>query len=159
MQGSRRSPLHTTRRFFALSVAAAGAGAALAPHDAAACQCLEEYWGDMVARTDVIFRGRVISIVSLLDTEPRDLRGLSEDEARGTHLFQFAVYDALKGEVGERIEVAAYGLFQMCGSAMAMSDILLVCAMRDAALGLVTGSCNVHPDADASLARYLRTLL
>lgn len=36
----------------------------------------------MVARTDVIFRGRVISIVSLLKAEPRDLRGMSEDEAR-----------------------------------------------------------------------------
>lgn len=153
------SPMRTTRRFFALSLATAGAGATFAPQDAAACQCPEEYWGDVVARTDVIFRGRVISIVSLVEAEPRDLRGMSEDEARGMGLFQFEVYDALKGEVGERVEVVASGLFQMCGWAMAMGDILLVRAMRDAALGLVTGSCRVHPDADGSGARYVRTLM
>jgi hypothetical protein len=74
-------------------------------------------------------------------------------------LFQFEVYDAFKGEVGERIEVVAAGLPLMCGWRMALGDILLVRAVRDPALGLVTGACNLHPDADGSGARYLRTLM
>jgi len=156
--------MRVTRRFFALSLAAAGAGAALAPQDAAACQCLEFNWQDELSSTrfshsDVIFRGRVISIVSLADAAPRDLRGMSEEEARDMQLFQFEVYDAFKGELGERVEVAASGLPLMCGWRMALGDILVVRAVRDAALGLVTGSCSVQPDTDGRGARYLRTLM
>lgn len=84
---------------------------------------------------------------------------MSEDEARDMRVFQFEVYDAFKGEVGERIEVVASGLPLMCGWRMAMGDILLVRATRDPALGLVTGSCRVQPDTDGSGARYLRTLM
>jgi hypothetical protein len=156
--------MHTTRRFFALSLAAASAVAVLAPQNAAACQCLEFNWQDELSSTrfshsDVIFRGRVSSIVSISEAEARDRRDTNEDEARGMHLFQFEVYDAFKGEVGERIEVVAPGLPLMCGWRMAIGDILLVRAVRDPALGLVTGACSVHPDTDGSSARYLRTLM
>jgi hypothetical protein len=158
------SPMRTTRRFFALSLAAAGAGAALAPQDAAACQCLEENWADVVAgasffRTEVIFRGRVVSIVPLLEAEPRHLRGMSTDEARDVRLLQFEVYDRVKGDVGERIEVMEFGHLQFCGYGMSMGAIVLVRATRDPALGLTTGPCIVYPDADGSHARYLRTLM
>lgn len=155
--------MRMTRRFFAFSLAAASAGAAWAPQDAAACQCLEFSWEDDISttsysRSDVIFRGRIISVASLLNAEPHNLRGMS-DEARDIRLFQFEVYDAFKGEVGERLEVAASGLSLMCGWRMAPGDILLVRAVRDPALGLVTGACRVHPDTDGSGARYLRTLM
>lgn len=156
--------MRTTRRFFALSLAAAGAGAALAPQDAAACQCLQEDWVEVVAgtshfRTEVIFRGRVISIVPLLEAEPRDLRGMSESAARDVRLFRFEVYDLLKGDVGEQTEVLEIGRLQLCGWGMSMGDVVLVRASRDATLGLTTGPCIVYPDADGSRARYLRTLM
>lgn len=156
--------MRATRRLFVLFLAATGAGAAWSPQDAAACQCLEFNWQDELSSTrlshsDVIFRGRVISVVSLADAAPRALRGMSVDEARDMRLFQFDVYDAFKGEVGERIEVAASSLLLMCGWRMALGDILLVRAVRDPALGLVTGACSVHPDTNGSGARYLRTLM
>lgn len=53
--------MRAARRFFVFSLAAAGVSAALAPRDAFACQCLEETVWDVLDRTDVIFRGRVIS--------------------------------------------------------------------------------------------------
>lgn len=149
--------MRITRRLFVFSLAAAPA--ALVPQDAAACACLERSGEDMIAQADVIFRGRVTSIMPLLEAEPRDLRGMSEDEARDVILVRFRVYDLLKGDVGRRVEVAELRGHATCGSPVALGRIVHVRATRDAAIGLVAGPCDLNEDADGRMTRYLRALM
>lgn len=149
--------MRITRRLFVFSLAAASA--ALAPQDAAACACLERSGEDMIVEADVIFRGRVISIVPLMEVEPRNLRGMSEDEARDISLVRFRVYDVLKGDVGRRVVVAERRGYATCGSPLALGRIVHVRATRDAAIGLVAGPCDLNEDANGRMTRYLRALM
>jgi hypothetical protein len=64
----------------------------------------ETVW-DVVARTDVIFRGRVISDTPLLQTEPRDLRGFSERDAYNITRTRREVLEIVQGDPGETADV------------------------------------------------------
>lgn len=149
--------MRAARRFFVLSLAAAGASAVLAPRDAFACQCTEEYWGDMFARVDVIFRGRVISDTPLLQTEPRDLRGFDERDAYYMTLTGLEVLEVVKGDPGETADIVRLFIYSVCGRLLPAGYIVQVAAVRDAEHGLWVAPCDMRDDPDGRLTEFMRT--
>ena len=149
--------MRAARRFFVLSLAAAGASAVLAPRDAFACQCLEEYWGDMVARADVIFRGRVISDTPLLQTEPRDLRGYDEIDAYYMTRTRFEVLQVVKGDPGETADIVRPFIYSVCGRLLPTGTIVQVAAVRDPDHGLSVSPCDMRDDPDGRLTQFMLT--
>jgi hypothetical protein len=149
--------MRTARRFFVFSLAAAGASAALAPRDAFACQCMEETAFDVLARADVIFRGRVISDTPLLQAEPRDLRGYSERDAYTMTLTRLEVLDVAKGEPGETAEIVRLFIYSVCGRLLPAGYIVQVAAVRDPQHGLRVAPCDMRDDPDGRLTEFMRT--
>jgi hypothetical protein len=149
--------MRTARRFFVLSLAAAGLSAALAPRDALACQCLEETAFDVVARADVIFRGRVISDTPLLQTEPRDLRGYDERDAYYLTRTRLEVLEAVKGDPGETADIVRLYIYSVCGRLLPAGYIVQVAAVRDPQHGLSVAPCDMRDDADGRLTEFMLT--
>jgi hypothetical protein len=149
--------MRTARRFFVLSLAAAGASAALAPRDAFACQCLEETAVDVLARADVIFRGRVISDRPLLQTEPRDLRGFDEINAHYLTRTRLEVLDVVKGDPGETADIVRLYIYSVCGRLLPAGTIVQVAAVRDPQYGLSVAPCDMRDDPDGRLTEFMRT--
>jgi len=148
--------MRAARRFFVLSLAAAGASAVLAPRDAFACQCLEETVWDVIARTDVIFRGRVISDTPLLQTEPRDLRGWDENEAHYMTRTRLEVLEVVKGDPGETADIVRLYIYSVCGRLLPAGCIVQVAAVRDPEHGLSVSPCDMRDDADGRLTQFMR---
>lgn len=149
--------MRAARRFFVLSLAAAGASAVLTPRHAFACQCMEEYWGDMVARVDVIFRGRVISDTPLLQTEPRDLRGFDERDAHYMTLTRLEVLEVVKGDPGATADIVRLFIYSVCGRLLPTGYIVQVAAVRDEEHGLRVAPCDIRDDPDGRLTEFIRT--
>lgn len=148
--------MRSARRVFVLSLAAAGASAALAPRDAFACQCLDETAFDVVARTDVIFRGRVISDTPLLQTEPRDLRGYSERDASTMTRTRLEVLEIVKGDPGETADIVRAYIFSVCEHLLPTGAIVQLAAIRDPRHGLIVGPCDLRDDPDGRLTAFMR---
>ncbi|MBX3431210.1 MAG: hypothetical protein KF779_16610 [Hyphomonadaceae bacterium] len=147
--------MRAARRVFVLSLAAAGASAVLAPKDAFACQCMEEYWSDMVARVDVIFRGRVISDTPLLQTEPRDLRGWDEREAYYMTRTRLEVLEVVKGDPGETADIVRLFIYSVCGRLLPAGTIVQVAAVRDPEHGLSVAPCDMRDDPEGRFTQFL----
>lgn len=148
--------MHSARRVFVLSLAAAGASAALAPRDAFACQCLDETVWDVLDRTDVVFRGRVISDTPLLQTEPRDLRGYDERDAYTMSRTRLEVLEVVKGEPGEITEIVRNFIYSVCGRLLPAGTIVQVAAVRDPQHGLSVAPCDMRDDPDGRLTQFMR---
>ena len=148
--------MRSARRAFVLSLAAAGLSAALAPRDAFACQCLDETAFDVLDRTDVVFRGRVISDTPLLQTEPRDLRGYNEREAYNIARTRLEVLDVAKGDPGETADIVRLFIFSVCGVLLPAGAIVRVAAVRDPRHGLSVGPCDMSYDPDGRLTELMR---
>jgi len=149
--------MRAARRLFLLSISAAGASAVIAPRDAFACQCLEEYWGDMVARVDVIFRGRVISDTPLLQTEPRNLRGFDEIDAHYMSCTRLDVLEVIKGDLGTTVEIVRPYIYSVCGRLLPAGYIVQVAAVSDPEHGLRVAPCDMRDDPDGRLTEFMRT--
>ncbi|MCA8886717.1 MAG: hypothetical protein KDA35_08830 [Hyphomonadaceae bacterium] len=147
--------MRPARRFFVISLATAAASAVLAPRDALACQCMEEYWSDMVARVDVIFRGRVISDTPLLQTEPRDLRGWDEREAYYMTRTRLEVLEVVKGDPGETADIVRLFIYSVCGRLLPAGTIVQVAAVRDPEHGLSVAPCDMRDDPEGRFTQFL----
>ncbi|MEZ5959196.1 MAG: hypothetical protein R3C30_02050 [Hyphomonadaceae bacterium] len=149
--------MRTARRVFVLSLAAAGVSAVLAPRDAFACQCLEETVWDVIARTDVIFRGRVISDTPLLQTEPRDLRGYDERDAYYMARTRLEVLEVVKGDPGETADIVRLFIYSVCGRLLPAGYIVQIAAIRDPEHGLSVSPCDMRDDPEGSLTQFMLT--
>lgn len=145
------------RRRFLLACLAFIAATTLSQPKAHALICADDTWGELIAHSDVIFRGRLISQQFLIERAPTAPdRHPPQDYWYGDFIVHtFETLDVLKGDVGIVVQVYERISCGMCNLGIEPGQTFLVIARREGER-LVTGACSgVQEDADGAHTHWL----